>query len=797
MEKDEAQKTVIAQIRKIRYGSEGKDYFWINDMHPRMIMHPYRSDLEGKDITDYTDSKGKQLFVEFVKVVEQHGAGYVDYMWQWKDSPKIIVPKTSYVRGFKAWGWIIGTGVYIEDVEKKIEKITGHLNQIFIFILLIITILSIFILWQKLKTERAFQQSVKKYQRIFENSRDTIYRVTPDGKFLDINLAGIKLFGYSRTELMNMNVTKTYWDQSDRQKFLKEIHKKGFVEDYEINFKRKDKTKIVCLITATVQKSRDGKIISHEGMIRNISLRKQAEEKIHESEKRLELALEGTMAGIWDWNIQTGETTFNKRWAEIIGYTLEGCSLLSIDKWNDLTHPEDLKKSNMLLKKHFQGKSDYYECDLRIKHKQGYWVWVKDRGKIVDRTLDKKPLRMTGTYVDVTEHYEAEKEKEFLERQVQRSQKLETIGTLTGGIAHDFNNILTPILGYTDIIKRSLRPEDKVFNYIESIHQASMRGKALISQMLNFSRPAKGEKKGVYLENLILEALKLLRPSIPSTINIKLNINQDCGMILADASHMHQMIVNLCTNAFHAMEKSGGILTIRLEQITIDKRNTHLYSDLLTGIYNKISVIDTGYGMNEKTMDQIFDPFFTTKEVDKGTGLGLSVVHGIIKNHEGSIKVFSKPQVGTTFNIFIPNIKESIRSGEKKKDETIILGNQEMIMLVDDEPLVLDVVEEILMNLDYRVERFISSLEAFNKFKDSPLSYNLVLTDLTMPELDGMQLAAKLNSLKTHTPILLMSGYGCKINPEDQERLGIVQIIAKPILINELSIILHQILKQD
>ena len=528
------------------------------------------------------------------------------------------------------------------------------------------------------------------------------------------------------------------------------------------------------------------------GIIQDITERKEVEEKLAKQGQRLGDILKGTNAGTWDWNIQTGELIINERWGEIIGYTLEELEPIDVQTWIKNVHPEDLPVANALLEKHLIGDLNYYDVVFRQPHKNGNWVWVNARGKVIEWTKDGKPLRMSGTHLDITERKQAEEEKTKLETQLRRAQKLETIGTLAGGIAHDFNNILAPIMGYTDMALLNLEKTHPIYNDLKNVLKGAFRAKDLVEQILLFSKQAEKERKPLILQSLVKEALKLLRPSIPSTIEIRQRLDDSCGKVRADASQIHQVIVNLCTNAWQAMEEEGGTLTLELNQKKVDATTATLHPNLKEAEYACLSIIDTGPGMDEETLDRIFEPFFTTKAVDKGTGLGLSVVHGIVLSHQGDILVFSEPGKGSTFHVYLPTLKSEEEVIEAKSIE--LTGGTEYLMIVDDEPDIAEMVKRMLDNFGYKANVYKTALAALKAFKQQPDKYDLLVSDLTMPQMTGLDLANQLHKEDPEFPIMIMTGFGDKLTAATQKKYGIKQVIRKPIVIKELAVAVRKVL---
>ena len=378
----------------------------------------------------------------------------------------------------------------------------------------------------------------------------------------------------------------------------------------------------------------------------------------------------------------------------------------------------------------------------------------------------------------IIERFRAEETQEKLEAQLLQAQKLETIGTLAGGIAHDFNNILTPIFGYLNLAQQELPPDNPVHARLEQVLRASSRAKDLVQQILVFSRKAEQERKPMQLHFIVKEALKLLKASLPSTIEIKQNIDSEAGTVLADPTQIHQMIMNICTNAYQAMFGSGGTLEINLKKFEVTSAFAKMHPNLGEGSYVLLTISDTGHGMDSETVASIFEPFYTTKEVGEGTGLGLSIVHGIVMSHDGEITVYSEPGVGTAFNIYLPKV--DIDAGQEVHEDEISITGDERILIVDDEETIVELAGEILTGLGYSVSAFVSSTEALETFRENPDMYDLVISDHTMPGYTGTQMAEELMSIRPDVPIIIMSGFGLTLTPEKCEELGIRDFLTKP-----------------
>ncbi len=367
------------------------------------------------------------------------------------------------------------------------------------------------------------------------------------------------------------------------------------------------------------------------------------------------------------------------------------------------------------------------------------------------------------------------------ERQLQQVMKLQAIGTLAGGIAHDFNNILFPIVGYTELTMDDIPEDCQARKNLEEILKATHRAKELVQQILTFSRQGCQERKPLKIQFLIKEALKLLRATIPSSIEIESNVDEDCGPIKGDPTQIHQVIMNLCTNAYHAMQATGGKLEVGLKQVAISYERSLERVGMKVGPHLELTVKDAGHGMEPEVLERIFEPYYTTKEQGKGTGLGLSVIHGIIKNHGGDISVTSKPGKGTEFTVYLPVIDDVDEETEIVASAGATRGS-ERILLIDDEKQIIDMEQQILERLGYKVTPKTDSEEALEEFAALPDRFDLVITDMTMPKMTGDQLARKLMEIKPNIPVILCTGFNETIDEEKALAMGIDRFVMKPVV---------------
>ncbi|QTA86637.1 response regulator [Desulfonema magnum] len=385
-----------------------------------------------------------------------------------------------------------------------------------------------------------------------------------------------------------------------------------------------------------------------------------------------------------------------------------------------------------------------------------------------------------GYLMDVTN-------RKHLEMQLRQSKKMEAIGTLAGGIAHDFNNILFPVIGYTDMAMGSLPEDSPVRSDLEEVYKGANRAKELVKQILTLTRWTEYKKTSVKIQPVIKEAMRLLRSSLPSTIEIRQNISKECGYVFADSTQIHQVIMNLCTNAYHAMREKYGVLEVSLEEKQISSQDIALKDDLASGSYLKLTVKDSGQGMSPEVMERIFDPYFTTKDTGKGTGIGLSVVHGIVKSHKGHITVHSEPGKGSVFHVYLPCTHSETRTSETTSDESVISTGHEHILLVDDEDKIVQMEKRMLEQLGYHVTTFTDSRDALEAFGEQPEKFDLVITDMTMPYMTGAELSRKMMRIRPDIPIILCTGFSEMITKEKARDMGIREFITKPARRNQIA----------
>jgi PAS domain S-box-containing protein len=519
--------------------------------------------------------------------------------------------------------------------------------------------------------------------------------------------------------------------------------------------------------------------------------------QIRESERQYRLLADNISDVIWIIDLSLSKFTYVSPSVERLqGFTPK--ELMERDLQDILTSQSfDLAQKAIIEelakeKKRFLDPHRSRTLELEQYHKDGSTIWVEVTASFLYNEAG-EVVSILGVSREITARRQAEQENKNLEKRLQQAQKMEAIGTLAGGIAHDFNNILTAVIGYTEMALDDAPDGTLLKNNLGEVLVAGNRAKDLVKQILAFSRQAEQELKPIQVELIVKEAAKLLRASLPSTIEIQLDINSHSAA-LADPTQIHQVLMNLCTNADHAMRDTGGTLTIALSDAAIDSEFEARKLGIESGDYLCLHVADTGQGMPEKIMKRIFDPFFTTKDVDKGTGMGLAVVHGIVKSHGGAISVQSEPGRGTAFDIFLPIIQS--RTAPFADRSSALATGHERILFVDDEKTLADLGRQMLERLGYSVECRTSSIEALGLFKTRPDQFDLVITDMTMPNLTGEKLARQLMQIRADIPVILCTGFSERISEEKAREMGIREFILKPLVMDKLAGAVRSVLDQ-
>jgi PAS domain S-box-containing protein len=583
------------------------------------------------------------------------------------------------------------------------------------------------------------------------------------------------MFGYLPDELAGVDVILLTTTKDTANHIIRHI-KSGKLGPYEATGIKKDGSRFSMEIRSKTMEL-SGKTVRMSA-IRDLTSRKKYENALRNSEEQLKSFLNSNPNPVVVYNSQGHPLYLNPAFTKVFGWTMEELKGKKIP-----FVPSDQKKItadkiNELFRTH---KTISFETRRLTKNKDIRDILIS-AAEI--RSTEKEASGMVVNLVDITE---AKK----LETKFQEVQRIESLGILAGGIAHDFNNILSSIIGYTELAFDKAEKNTQQCEYLKEVLVASNRAADLVKQILTFSRQVDQQQKPVQVKLLVKEALKLLRATIPSTIGIEENI-QSNSLLMGDATQIHQVVMNLCTNASHAMRDGGGILTVNLSDVKIDSEFNSKYSDVSPGLYIMLTITDTGHGMSSEVLEKIFDPFFTTKEKGEGTGMGLSVVHGIVHSHGGTISTYSEQGKGSTFKVLFPAIESVLTSGEKI-DIPIPTGT-ERILFIDDEPTIVNMSKQILESMGYSVVTRTSSIEALKYFKARPNNFDLVITDMTMPKMTGDILAAELMKVRPNIPVILCTGFSARIDEKKASAIGIRAFVSKPIIKREIAHTIRKVL---
>jgi PAS domain S-box-containing protein len=647
---------------------------------------------------------------------------------------------------------------------------------------------------KKLEKEVVSFKQIEASFRESETTLRSIFRAAPTGIGMvcdrvikKANERLCKITGYTREELLGKSARILYGTDKDfdyvgREKYA-QIRERN-TGTVETRWLRKDGTMIDVLLSSAPIDPKDLSIgVTFTAL--DITSRKEAEEDLRESEEQYRSLFKNNHSIMLLIDPETANIVdANPAAVSFYGWSYEALIRKKMFDINTLTEEQvfgEMEKAKMEQRKHF------------------YFRHCLASGEIRDVEVYSGPIKVHGKELlysivyDITARKKAEEEKAALEGQLLHAQKMESIGTLSGGIAHDFNNLLAIILGNAELAMEDVPEWHPAKDNINEIRTASLRARDVVRQLLSFGRKTDPKKRPVKLVQIVEDALKFLRFSIPTSIEIHQNIPNDTdNTILADSTQINQVMINLFTNAAHAMEDAGGVITIGIQNVYLDQVSAPFYPDLSLGNYVKLTVSDTGTGIDHEIKDRIFDPYFTTKEVGKGSGIGLSVVHGIVKSHNGAIYVDSKFGKGTTFSILFPATEEEAVI-ETEAIEKLSTGN-ERILFVDDEKSMAEIGRRRLERLGYQVEAKTNPIEALELFRADPDQFDLVITDMTMPHITGDKLVKEILKIRPDMPTILCTGFSEKIDEEKAKKIGVRQYIEKPFDRGKLSRLVRKVL---
>ncbi len=508
---------------------------------------------------------------------------------------------------------------------------------------------------------------------------------------------------------------------------------------------------------------------------------------------RMELAINGADLGTWEWRGTNKKMIVNGNWAKILGYRLEEIEPL-LDEWEQLTVPEDRPLVSRAMRQHLKGQSAFYEVEHRLRHKAGHDVWVLAKGRVIERDADGRPLRICGTCLDITEHKRSQKEREKLRELLLQSQKIEAIGQLAGGIAHDLNNLLSPIIGYGEILQTQLGDRDPRHKAVDAILSAGLRARDLVRQLLAFSRKQTLVFKPVNINQTIEGFQKLLRRTIREDITIEIILAPRIQPVMADAGQIEQIIMNLAVNAADAMP-DGGRLTIETAMVELDAAYAAAHPSVSPGPHLMLAVSDTGCGMDESIRQRIFEPFFSTKG-ERGTGMGLATIFGIVKQHNGSIWVYSEMGRGTTFKIYLPITDTTAVEGRSRPQSHGNLTGNETILLVEDNQAVRELAQEVLDHQGYTILPAKNGKSALELIAAHDGPVHLLLTDVVMPGMNGKELYREAVAHHPKLKVLYMSGYTDNVIAHRGVLDDNVAFIQKPFTVEAIATKVREVLNK-
>ena len=688
--------------------------------------------------------------------------------------PLAILDKATENIGKGNFGYRIDAGANNEfgNLARSFNSMADELQQ---------TTTSVGLLENEIKHRKKIEKSLRESETVLQAAMDQsqagiAIADAPDGKLRYVNNSGLGIRGKTKEEIVDGIGIEQYvagWQilhfdgtpYKDDEVPLARAIMYGEVCSKEFIIRRPDEEDRIVLANAAPIFNDKGEVFAGIVVFLDVTDRKQVEEELRESEEKYRSMMESMKDPIYicsqDYRVEymnpsmiqrTGRDATGEKCFKVLHDLKEKCPWCMHDK----AQQGECFESEIVSPK-----------DNRSYHISSSPI-VRGDGAISKMTV----------FRDTTD-------LKTLETQLQQAQKMEAIGTLAGGIAHDFNNILGGIIGYAELAKMKAPEDSNVIAYLDKMIKSSDRATDLIKQILTLSRQRKQKQRPVQVRYIVNEALELLRATLPTTIEIREDLAKDTGIVNADPTQMHQVIMNLATNAGYAMQEDGGVLEITLANVELDDLSAEKHLDLAAGSYLRLTVSDTGHGMTSEIRERIFDPYFTTKDTGEGTGLGLSVAHGIVKTHGGTITVYSEPGKGTTFHVYLPLILEEERE-EKESEEPLPTGS-EIVLFIDDEEVLVEIGSQILEQLGYEVVTKQSSVQALELFRAEPDRFDLVITDMTMPHMTGDKLAQELMKIRPKIPIILCTGHSGLVSEEKAEEIGIKAFVMKPLVMRNLA----------
>ncbi len=639
--------------------------------------------------------------------------------------------------------------------------------------------------------EQKLKKSEERYHSVSGLTSDFsyAYRVEPDGELINEWVTGAlkRLTGFTKQEVQSRGGWESLIYPEDMSIPLEQLKSLFSNQSKTVEYRITDKKGNIRWMrdfAKPIWDEKENRLRQIYGAVQEFTEQKETEMALRTSHERFLTVLDSIDATVYVADMETYEILFmNKHMIESFGRNMTG--EICWDGFRGEAGPCSHCTNDRLIDAKGEPTGVYVWQDKNpITNK---WYINYDRAiKWIDDRLVRLQIAS-----DITELKSLEAEKMQFEEKLRQSQKMEAIGTLAGGIAHDFNNILSAIIGYAELALLDAEKQSPLYHDLQGVLQAGSRAKDLVKQILTFSRQVLQECKPIQIKPIAKEVLKFIRASLPTTIEIQQEIQSD-ALIMADPTQIHQVVMNLCTNAEHAMREKGGVLGMKLVEVILRREDMDDHLELNPGTYLELTVSDTGHGISAHILNRIFDPFFTTKKTGEGTGMGLSVVHGIVRSCGGTIKAISEPDKGTTFSAYFPVIDRQLEH-ETAAEKPIPTGN-ERILFVDDEPALANIGKQTLETLGYDVQTRTSSIEALELFKAQQDRFDLVITDMTMPNMTGEDLAQELMRIKPSIPIILCTGFSAKIDDRKASAMGIRAFVLKPMVLREIATTIRQVL---
>ena len=646
---------------------------------------------------------------------------------------------------------------------------------------------------ERRQAQAALKKSEERYRSVVEDLSEFILRWQPDGRVLFANDAYCRYKKKTKAQIVDSNVADLFssnaFDQA--KQIIARLTPEHPLAPSEIFKLDPEKQPNWEEWTDRGIFSEAGQLIEIQSVGRNITVRKLAEKALRESENRFHSFFNSNPEGIILVDLEGHVLDANRSLLEMTGYPLDE---IQGKAYQSLVRPRYYPQVKRNFAAMLGGLVRDDTLEIEYVNKAGDNIPVEVRGWVITDEKN-QPVAIGGFIRDITREKLLAADKAALEGQLQQTQKMEAIGTLAGGIAHDFNNILSGILGYAELaLGEADDSNTALMHYLTGVLDACRRARDLVQQILKFSRRDDSALMPLSLAPLLKEAAKLLRSTLPATIQVKEKITAELDTVIADATQLHQVIMNLGANAYHAMRETGGTLTFALQNRLLTEPRYFLTLTIPPGEYIKLSISDTGPGIPNEMKERIFEPYFTTKEKQEGTGLGLSVTFGIIKNLNGLIEVERSDARATTFAVYLP-LGKNAGTHAPSRSHRLPRGRRESILCVDDENVFLEVVQKHLEELGYQVRACSSSVQALEHLRADPAAFDLIITDQTMPEMTGVQLAADIRAINQTLPLILCTGYSEAVTAQTAKRLGITNILMKPITRSELARTVHRVLR--